>query len=163
MNSVMDDNRLLTLANGERIRLQKHCAMLFEVFDLQYASPATISRCGMVYVDPKNLGYEPFWQRWLNGRQAKRAREFQELTKLYQKYVPLCIDMICEGIIEGRLSQRLKGVIPLTNLNLVTQLTKMLSALLGPDELENPLELESTFLQASRSFYLPQTVYKSLH
>lgn len=31
MNSVMDDNRLLTLANGERIRLQNHCAMLFEV------------------------------------------------------------------------------------------------------------------------------------
>ena len=31
MNSVMDDNRLMTLANGERIRLQKHCAMLFEV------------------------------------------------------------------------------------------------------------------------------------
>ena len=56
MNSVMDDNRLLTLANGERIRLQKHCALLFEVYDLQYASPATISRCGMVYVDPKNLG-----------------------------------------------------------------------------------------------------------
>lgn len=31
MNSVMDDNKLFTLANGERIRLQKHCAMLFEV------------------------------------------------------------------------------------------------------------------------------------
>lgn len=44
MNSVMDDSKLLTLANGERIRLQKNCSMLFEVFDLQYASPATISR-----------------------------------------------------------------------------------------------------------------------
>ena len=44
MNSVMDDNRLLTLPNGERIRLQNHCKLLFEVFDLQYASPATISR-----------------------------------------------------------------------------------------------------------------------
>ena len=44
MNSVMDDNRLLTLPNGERIRLQAHCAMICETFDLQYASPATISR-----------------------------------------------------------------------------------------------------------------------
>jgi dynein heavy chain len=42
--------------------------MLFEVFDLQYASPATISRCGMVYVDPKNLGYRPFYQHWLRNK-----------------------------------------------------------------------------------------------
>lgn len=68
MNSVMDDNRLLTLPNGERIRLQKHCALLFEVGDLQFASPATVSRAGMVYVDPKNLGYEPYWKRWLGHR-----------------------------------------------------------------------------------------------
>jgi dynein heavy chain len=40
----MDDNNLLTLPNGERIRLQPHCKLLFEVFNLQYASPATISR-----------------------------------------------------------------------------------------------------------------------
>ena len=59
MNSVMDDNKLLTLINGDRIRLERFCKMLFEVYDLQYASPATISRCGMVYVDPKNLGYQP--------------------------------------------------------------------------------------------------------
>lgn len=38
MNSVMDDNRLLTLANGERIRLQKHCALLFEVMLIESLS-----------------------------------------------------------------------------------------------------------------------------
>jgi dynein heavy chain len=65
MNSVMDDNRILTLANNDRIRLLNHCKMLFEVMDLQYASPATISRCGMVYVDDKDLGYNPFMERWV--------------------------------------------------------------------------------------------------
>ena len=35
MNSVMDDNKLLTLPNGERIRLQPHCRLLFEVTLLQ--------------------------------------------------------------------------------------------------------------------------------
>ena len=68
MNSVMDDNRILTLTNGDRITLQKRTIMLFEVDDLQYASPATISRCGMVYVDPKNLGYAPYYERWLRGK-----------------------------------------------------------------------------------------------
>ncbi|RVE40084.1 hypothetical protein evm_015266, partial [Chilo suppressalis] len=62
MNSVMDDNRLLTLANGERIRLAPYCSLLFEVGDLNYASPATVSRAGMVFVDPKNLGYQPYWE-----------------------------------------------------------------------------------------------------
>ena len=63
-----DDNRLLTLPNGERIRLQPYCKIIIEVADLQYASPATISRCGMTYVDPKNLGYRPFFVRWLKQR-----------------------------------------------------------------------------------------------
>jgi len=65
MNSVMDDNKLLTLANGERIRLESYCALLFEVGNLAYASPATVSRAGMVYVDPKNLGFASYWQRWV--------------------------------------------------------------------------------------------------
>ena len=59
LNSVMDDNRLLTLPNRERVLLQSHCAIIFEVSDLQYATPATISRCGIVWVDPKNLGTKP--------------------------------------------------------------------------------------------------------
>ena len=59
MNFVMDDNKLLTLPNGERIRLRDHCKLLFEVANLAHASPATVSRCGMVYVDPKTLGFQP--------------------------------------------------------------------------------------------------------
>jgi dynein heavy chain len=83
MNSVMDDNRLLTLPNGERIRLQKNVCLLFEVGDLQYASPATVSRCGMVYLDPKNLGYKPFYQKWVSSRKSRADGEM--LGNLFEK------------------------------------------------------------------------------
>ncbi|CAH1801914.1 unnamed protein product [Owenia fusiformis] len=145
MNSVMDDNRLLTLANGERIRLQKHCALLFEVSDLQYASPATVSRCGMVFVDPKNLGYTPFWQKWCNGRPSKQ--EQGDLMRLFEKYVPNCIDMIIEGIVDGKQQEKLKTIVPLTNLNMVTQLAMMLDSLLVKDVGEEFDLMEAYFLQ----------------
>uniref|UniRef100_A0A803XS79 Dynein axonemal heavy chain 10 n=1 Tax=Meleagris gallopavo TaxID=9103 RepID=A0A803XS79_MELGA len=143
MNSVMDDNKLLTLANGERIRLQSHCALLFEVGDLQYASPATVSRCGMVFVDPKNLKYKPYWQKWTRGRENERI----ELNRLFEKYVPCLIDMITEGVVDGKQEERLKTIVPQTDLNMVVQLTVMLEALLvaKPDD---PDVLECFFLEA---------------
>lgn len=60
MNSVLDDNKVLCLANSERIKLTPYVHMLFEVADLAVASPATVSRCGMVYVDPNELGWLPY-------------------------------------------------------------------------------------------------------
>ncbi|NXD07257.1 DYH10 protein, partial [Nothocercus nigrocapillus] len=145
MNSVMDDNKLLTLANGERIRLQAHCALLFEVGDLQYASPATVSRCGMVFVDPKNLKYKPYWQKWTQERGNEQERN--ELNHLFQKYVPYLIDMIIEGIVDGRQGGRLKTVVPQTDLNMVVQLTMMLEALIVT-QYDEPDVLECFFLEA---------------
>ncbi|XP_055461995.1 dynein axonemal heavy chain 10 [Psammomys obesus] len=145
MNSVMDDNKLLTLANGERIRLQSHCALLFEVGDLQYASPATVSRCGMVYVDPKNLKYQPYWKKWV--QQIPNKVEQKHLNDLFEKYVPPLMDLIIEGIVDGRQGDRLKMVVPQTDLNMVTQLTKMMDSLLEV-ETEDPDLLECFFLEA---------------
>ncbi|XP_064619187.1 dynein axonemal heavy chain 10-like isoform X2 [Lineus longissimus] len=145
MNSVMDDNKLLTLANGERIRLLNHSALLFEVGDLQYASPATVSRCGMVFVDPKNLGYDPFWQKWVNSRATKQERD--EMARLYKKYVIPCVDMIIEGVVDGKQQEKMKTIVPLTNLNLVTQLASLLDSLITK-EIPEPDVLEAYFLQA---------------
>lgn len=58
---MLDDTRMLCLPNAERIRLDgKTMRMLFEVGDLAQASPATVSRCGMVYVAPQALGWRPY-------------------------------------------------------------------------------------------------------
>ncbi len=49
MNSLLDDNKLLTLPNGERLSLTDNIRVMFEVADLDHATPATVSRCGMVW------------------------------------------------------------------------------------------------------------------
>lgn len=82
----------------------------------------------MVYVDPKNLGYQPYWDRWINALPSEN--DHKEFQCLYEKYVPPCISLILEGIEGGRQGEKLRSILPLTNLNLITQLCYMLDALL---------------------------------
>ena len=65
MNTVLDDNMTLCLANGQRIKLKSEMKCLFEVNDLAAASPATVSRIGVVYMTPSDLGWMPYVQSWV--------------------------------------------------------------------------------------------------
>ena len=88
MNTVLDDNKMLCLANSERIKFTPFIHMLFEVQDLAVASPATVSRCGMVYVDPDELSWVPLVRTWLDTVGNKFSKETKEyIFGLFDKYL----------------------------------------------------------------------------
>ncbi|XP_026115691.1 cytoplasmic dynein 2 heavy chain 1-like [Carassius auratus] len=65
LNSVLDDNRLLTMPSGERIQFGPNVNFLFETHDLSCASPATISRMGMILLSDEDTDVGSLVKSWL--------------------------------------------------------------------------------------------------
>jgi len=102
MNTVLDDNKKLCLTSGEIIQLSEPMTMMFEPEDLAVASPATVSRCGMIYMEPNSLGYDVLLQSWLNtiptALIARNATSI--LTTLFDAYVPSVLPHMRRNFVE---------------------------------------------------------------
>ena len=87
MNTVLDDNKILTLANGDRIPMTDNVKLMFEVEDLRNASPATVSRAGIIFVSDSDLDWEPVLLSWLKQKPSNIAQPFSEC---FRRYVGKC-------------------------------------------------------------------------
>uniref|UniRef100_A0A803T6T9 Dynein axonemal heavy chain 17 n=1 Tax=Anolis carolinensis TaxID=28377 RepID=A0A803T6T9_ANOCA len=119
LNTVMDDNKVLTLASNERIPLNPTMRLLFEISHLRTATPATVSRAGILYINPADLGWNPPVSSWIDGREIQSERA--NMTILFDKYLPVCLDT---------LRTRFKKIIPVPEQSMVQMLCYLLECLL---------------------------------
>ena len=130
MNSVMDDNKMLTLASNERVPLKGNMRMLFEIRDLKYATPATVSRAGILYIsDDDGTQWKSLITSWLsksseghhsgNGFLSPSAAAI--LQGLFAKYT---------GQVLKWIKINTKPLVGVRDMNIVESLCTMLKALL---------------------------------
>ncbi|XP_068161051.1 dynein axonemal heavy chain 9 [Antennarius striatus] len=123
LNTVMDDNKVLTLASNERIPLNPTMRLVFEISHLRTATPATVSRAGILYINPADLGWNPPVSSWIDSRDVQSEKA--NLTILFDKYLPSCLDALR--------SNRFKKIIPIPEQSLVQMLCYLLECLLTPE------------------------------
>ncbi|XP_053425879.1 dynein axonemal heavy chain 2 isoform X5 [Nycticebus coucang] len=140
MNSVMDDNKVLTLINGERIAMPEQVSLLFEVENLAVASPATVSRCGMVYTDYVDLGWKPYVQSWLEKRPKG---EVEPLQRMFEKFINKILTFKKDNCSE---------LVPLPEYSGIISLCKLYSALATPENGLNPADGENYVAMVEMTF-----------
>ncbi|OHS95209.1 Dynein heavy chain family protein [Tritrichomonas foetus] len=119
LNTVMDDNKVLTLASNERIPLTTHMRLIFEIAHLKYATPATVSRAGILYVNDTDVGFMAYAYSWIDKR--TNGNEKSQLTVLFNNYVPRTIEIM---------HNTLQHIVPLTDVGMVHTLCRLLEGLL---------------------------------
>lgn len=119
MNTVMDDNKMLTLASNERIPLTPTMRLLLEINHMNHCSPATVSRGGVIFVNEGDVGWKPVVDSWIENLEVAEVKPL--LTTMFSKYVDKSLE---------HCRRNFKTVVPIPAVSQVQAICKILEGIL---------------------------------
>lgn len=133
MNSVMDDNRMLTLASNERIPLKPSMRLVFEIRDLQFATPATVSRAGILYISSTDgAQWRAFLASWVSTKGAT-VQQRTVLGEAVTRYVDPSVAFV---------RQHCASIVPMEGIALVQTYLYFLDAVLDAEALADAKKVD---------------------
>eukprot|EP01040_Poterioochromonas_malhamensis_P025084 gene25084-31200_t len=94
--------------------------MIFEIHTLKNATPATVSRAGILYINDTDVGYQPFLDSWTSLR----------TNDLEKSYLPYLMNRYLAKTIEYIQSAKLEKIVPLPMINMVQSFCYLLDGML---------------------------------
>lgn len=140
MNSVMDDNKMLTLASNERIPLKAHMRMIFEIRDLKYATPATVSRAGILYISTdEGNQWRSIVGSWVRSRPESLFEDSdrENVHSMFEKYLPLSLKYF---------AMDLQAVVNCNDISLCISILRLLDTILTRDIIVDAAAFETAFV-----------------
>lgn len=152
LNTMLEDSQIFTLANGDRIATKSGNKLVLEVDQLLAASPATISRTGIVHFPHSTIGHQTVLRTWLAKR---RSEESSSLSQLFERLV--------EPVIEAARNESSDSSVPVNIPAQARQFCQLLESFLANSVLADDLPVRQileryVLLSAAWAFTGPMSI-----
>ena len=98
LNTVLDD-KILMLANGDRGAMQNSTRVIFESDKTDNASPATMSKVGIIWVPSTALPWRSFVNKWIEERGSEERLTLRSLFDRYMDQLLHFQKMQCSPVV----------------------------------------------------------------
>eukprot|EP00929_Paragymnodinium_shiwhaense_P077081 TRINITY_DN3967_c0_g2_i2.p1 TRINITY_DN3967_c0_g2~~TRINITY_DN3967_c0_g2_i2.p1 ORF type:complete len:4576 (+),score=1729.31 TRINITY_DN3967_c0_g2_i2:93-13820(+) len=141
MNTVMDDNKILTLVSNERIPFTPTMRMILEIQDMKHASPATVSRGGVLFINETDIGWKPYMESW---REKMDSVPQSAFYLLFNNYFEANIESIRKSFVFS---------CPIYDMGFVQCITTFVDALMQNNSKENAEAMRGMNAETQKTCY----------